>query len=113
LCLNVYWNLKINISTQWKQNETQYYDTLAFAVGSRGSSVGIATGYGLDDRWIDWSSSPGRGNNLIFSMSSKPVLVPTQPPNQWGSGALLSPGVKRPGSEADHSPPNSAEVNKT
>jgi hypothetical protein len=29
-----------------------------------------------------------------------------------GTGAL-SPGVKRPGREADHSPPTSAEVNKT
>jgi hypothetical protein len=27
-----------------------------------------------------------------------------------GAGSTLSPGVKRPGSEADHSPPSSAEV---
>jgi hypothetical protein len=35
----------------------------------------------------------------------------TQPPIQWVSGAF-SPGVKRPGREADHSPPASAEVKK-
>jgi hypothetical protein len=36
-------------------------------------------------------------------------LGPTQPPIQWVWGAL-SLGVKRPGREADHSPPSSAEV---
>jgi hypothetical protein len=29
-----------------------------------------------------------------------------------GYGGTVSPGVKRPGREADHSPPASAEVNK-
>jgi hypothetical protein len=32
-----------------------------------------------------------------------------QPPIQWVPGALSS-GVKRPGREADHSPPSSDEV---
>jgi hypothetical protein len=32
-----------------------------------------------------------------------------EPPNQWVLGAL-SLGVKRPGREADHSPPSNAEV---
>jgi hypothetical protein len=36
---------------------------------------------------------------------------PTQPPIQRVPRAL-SPGVKRPGREADHSPPTSAEVKK-
>jgi hypothetical protein len=40
---------------------------------------------------------------------SKTALGPTQPPIQWVPGAL-SLGVKRPGREADHSPPSSAEV---
>jgi hypothetical protein len=34
---------------------------------------------------------------------------PTQPPIQWVPGAI-SPEEKRPGREADHSPPPSAEV---
>jgi hypothetical protein len=34
---------------------------------------------------------------------------PTQPPIQWVPGAL-SLGVKRPGLDADHSPPSNAEV---
>jgi hypothetical protein len=36
-------------------------------------------------------------------------MGPNQPPIQWVLGAL-SLGVKRPGREADHSPPSSAEV---
>jgi hypothetical protein len=41
--------------------------------------------------------------------ATTPALGPTQPPIQWVPGAL-SPGVKRQGREADHSPPTSAEV---
>jgi hypothetical protein len=77
----------------------------------RDSLVGITTGYELDDR-EGRSSSPGRDNNFVFSISSRPALGPTQPPIQWVPGALF-PGVKRPGSEADHSPPATAEVKKT
>jgi hypothetical protein len=75
---------------------------------SRDSSVGIATGYGLDDRGVGVRVPVGSG---IFSTSSRPALGPTQPPIQWVAGAL-SPGVKRPRCEADHSPPTSAEVKK-
>jgi hypothetical protein len=38
-----------------------------------------------------------------------PALGPIQPPIQWVSGAV-SMGVKRPGREAEHLPPSSAEV---
>jgi hypothetical protein len=58
------------------------------------------------------SSSTDKRKNFHFSMSSRPALGPTQPPIQWAPGAL-SPGVKRPGREADRSPPTSAEVKKT
>jgi hypothetical protein len=72
---------------------------------SRDSSVGIATGYGLDDQG-DGSSSPSRVKNFYFSISSRPALGSTQPSIKW------VPGVKRQGGEADHSPPASAEVKK-
>jgi hypothetical protein len=42
-------------------------------------------------------------------MSSKPALGPAQIPVQWVPGTL-SPGIKRPGREADHLPPASAEI---
>jgi hypothetical protein len=46
---------------------------------------------------------------FLFTTESRTALGPTQPPIQWVSVAL-SLGVKRPGREADHSPPSSAEV---
>jgi hypothetical protein len=57
------------------------------------------------------SSSPGRVKNFLFSTSSGPFLGSTQPPVQWIPGAL-SPGVKRQGREADHSPPIKPRLRK-
>jgi hypothetical protein len=48
------------------------------------------------------SSSPGGVTIFLLLTSSRPVLGPTQPPIQWVPGAL-SPGVKQPGPEDDHS----------
>jgi hypothetical protein len=53
--------------------------------GSRDSSVGIATGYGLDDRGVG-VPSPGRVKNFLFT-SSRPALGPTQPHIQLEPGA--------------------------
>jgi hypothetical protein len=78
---------------------------------SRDSSVGIATGYWLDD-WGVRFRVPVGSRIFFFSTSSRPVLGPTQLPIQLILGAL-SPWVKRPVREADHSLPTSAEVKKT
>jgi hypothetical protein len=75
---------------------------------SRDSSVGIMTGYRLDDRMINVRFPVGLGI-FLFDTVSRPALGPTQPPIQWVPRAL-SLGVKRPGREADHSPPSSADV---
>jgi hypothetical protein len=48
---------------------------------------------------------------FLFSNVYRPALGPTQAPTQWVSGAL-SVEVKRPGREADHSPPSTVEVNE-
>jgi hypothetical protein len=72
------------------------------AIPLRNSEIGIVTGYRLDNR--------GSG---IFS-------PPRHPDRAWGPPSLLSngyreavsPGVKRLGREADHSPPASAEIKK-
>jgi hypothetical protein len=72
------------------------------------SSVGIASGYGLDDRGVGARVSV---ESRIFSTVSRLTLRSTQPPTQWVPGAL-SPGVKRQGHELDHSSSTSAEVKK-
>jgi hypothetical protein len=54
---------------------------------------------------------PGGGGLgiFLFTTASRTALGPTQPPIQW-LPVVLSLGIKRPGREADHSPPSSAEV---
>ena len=66
-----------------------------------GSSVGIATDYGLDGP----GSNPGRDE--IFRLS-RPALGPTQPPVKWVPGP--SRDKVRSGRAAEHSPPSSALV---
>jgi hypothetical protein len=81
---------------------------MAEHIKSRDSSDGVALGYGLDHRGSRVRFPAGAGN---FSLHHRvqTALGPTQPPIQWAPGAF-SLGVKRPGREADHSPPSSAEV---
>jgi hypothetical protein len=58
-----------------------------------------------------WSGVRVRVGMGIFLLTpaSIPAQRPTQPPVQLVPGFLFL-GVKRPGREADHSPPSSAEV---
>jgi hypothetical protein len=64
-----------------------------------GSSVGIATGYGLDGPGIE-----SRWGARFFAH------VRTGPGAHPASCTGSFPGAKRPGSGADHPPPSSAEV---
>jgi hypothetical protein len=79
-------------------------DLVSYSFAKRDSPVGIATGYGLDGQLFD-----SRECQEIFlcSTASRPALGPNQSPIQWILGAL-SPGVKRPGREADHHQPLSS-----
>jgi hypothetical protein len=64
------------------------------------SSVGMALGYGLDNRGSRFRFPAGAGN---FSLHHRV---------QNGSGARPIQWVKRPGREADHLPPSRAEINE-
>jgi hypothetical protein len=48
----------------------------------------------------------------VITGEVKKKLQLQRPDWPWGPPNLLSPGVKRPGRESDHSPPASAEVKK-
>jgi hypothetical protein len=86
-----------------------YMFTATLLITSRNSSVGIATRLtGWTIGVLGFDSRRGLGI-FLFITASRMALRPTQPPIQWVPGAL-SLGVKRPGREADHSPPSSAEV---
>jgi hypothetical protein len=75
---------------------------------SRDSSVCTALGDGLDDQDSGFRFPAGDGNFYLHHCIQN-SSGPTQPPSQWVSGALPL-GVKRPGREANHSPPSSAEL---
>jgi hypothetical protein len=77
---------------------------------SRDSAVGTATSYWLDHRGLEVRVPVGV-KNFHFSMSFRLALGSTQPPTQC-IPEVLSPGVKRSGREAEHSPQTSAEVKK-
>jgi hypothetical protein len=74
----------------------------------RDSSVGIATGYGLDDRLI-WCSNPGGAGYISLRRRVETGSGAHQTSYSMGNGALPM-GIKRPGRETTHLPPSNAEV---
>jgi hypothetical protein len=76
---------------------------------SRGSAVGIATGYGLDERGVKVRVPVGSELSLLHIVQTGFEANPASYP--MGTEGF-SPGVKRQGREADHSPPASAEFKR-
>jgi hypothetical protein len=76
--------------------------------GSRDSSVGIVMGYGLDDRGSRVRFQAGA---RTFSLHHRVQKGSGAHPASYPMGSRGSfPGVKRPGLEADYSPPSSAKI---
>jgi hypothetical protein len=97
-----------NVSTLGTRLSHRTYVLYPYKMESRDSSVSIALGYGLDNRVSRVRFLAGAGN-FLFTTTSRTAQGPTQPPIQWVPEAL-SLGLKRPGCEADHSPPSTVEV---
>jgi hypothetical protein len=80
-----------------------------FIRGSRVSSVSTVSDYGLEDRAIGLRS-PAEAKDFSSSLCDQTGSGAHPASCTMGTG-VLSPGVKaRPGRDADHSPPSSAEV---
>ena len=83
------------------QSRVKYYIVMVF-IGGPGSSVGIATDYGLDgpvieSRWVE----------ILRTCPDRPL----GPPSLLYNGYRVFPGCKvRPERAAGHSPPSSAMV---
>jgi hypothetical protein len=78
-------------------------------MGSQVSVVGIATGYGLDDRGVGVRVPVGSRISFLRVVQTGSGAHPTSYPMVPRD---LSPGVKRPGRETYHSPQTSAELKK-
>jgi hypothetical protein len=78
-------------------------------LGSRGSSVSIVSDYGLDDRAIGVRFlAEAKDFSSMLCVQTGPGAHPAS--CTMGTGGPF-PGAKaRPGRDADHSPPSSAEV---
>jgi len=62
----------------------------------------------MNDWGFGFQQGQGR-NSFLMSTASRPALGITLPLIQWVPGAL-SPGIKLPMREANHSPPSSAKA---
>jgi hypothetical protein len=70
-----------------------------FTIRSRDISVGIVTSYGMDEVARDF----------VYCTAFRLAPGTTQPPTEWGLGALSS-GAKRRRRESEHSLPPTSEV---
>jgi hypothetical protein len=109
----ILWIINFTIFTlyRWNKRITYYLHdsrTELHKIRSRDSVVGVATGYGLDNRVARVRVPAG---SRIFNSPYCPdrLLGPSSLLSN-GYRRALSPGVKRQGHAANHSPPTSAEA---
>jgi hypothetical protein len=86
-----------------------HLDIFTFTTVSRVSSGSIVSDYGLDDRAIGVRSPAGaEDSSSILCVQTVSGAHPVS--CTMGTGSSFPGGKARPGCDADHSPPSSAEV---
>jgi hypothetical protein len=98
----------------WLRNRNDTFRIKNFHIlnsfqASPGSSVSIVSGYGLDDRAID-VRSPAEAKDFSSSLCVHTGSGAHPAYCTMGTGAPIPGSKARPGRDADHSPPSSAEV---
>jgi hypothetical protein len=72
--------------------QLRFFHPLSYIIGNRDSAVGIATGYGLDDRWVGVRASAGA---RFFSSPHYPDRFSVNPAScPMGTGEGLFPEGK-------------------
>jgi hypothetical protein len=99
-----------NIQAFYKcSNLLLYLSYLLFNMRSRGSSVSIASGYGLDD-WAIEVRSLAEAKDFSSSLCVQTGSGAHPASCTMGTGGPFPGGKVQPGHDTDHSPPSSAEV---
>jgi hypothetical protein len=88
---------------------TRGHINILLCIKNWGSSVSIATTLSAGRPRFSFRPAGAVKEFFLFVTASSPAARPNRLQCSWVQGAL-SPGVKRPGCQADHSPPSSAEV---
>jgi hypothetical protein len=104
--------IAVHTGSCWKEKSTLLYIQAASRVSAGNEIIQYSLmQYTVYSQYRDWlrirrhrdrSSSPSRGKNFPFSMSSRPVLVPPTTSHPTGTGGY-SQEVRRPWCEAVHS----------
>jgi hypothetical protein len=90
------WTVTITVHNKRKfpEQRSNFQHLYQWVSRSRGSSVSIVSGYGLDYRPIEVRSPTEAKRIFPLASVSRPALWPTQPPVKWVPG-VLSTGLKR------------------
>lgn len=106
------------LSQDMSKSLCQYVCISSIFCVSEGNLVSLYSTYKLESIVSRVSRQPRNHGSIpigcrrcLFSKVLRSPLGPRQPPNEWVPGAL-SPGVKCPECESDHSPLRSTEVKK-
>jgi hypothetical protein len=98
------------LSTKVHDVSSQNTIILLLTIVRQDSTVGMATGYELDNQGVGVQDPVG---SRIFSSPRNPGRLWGHPVSYPTGTGGLSLGIKRRGHDTDHSPPTSATVKKT